>query len=121
MADRAVQALHLLGLMPIAETSADPHSYGFRPQRSTADAIEQCFTLLARKDSPQWILEGDIKACFDCISHDWLRDHIPQYPLGVVFFEGLPMSSGKTFDAVAGSDVSKTGTPEAQRIDEAFA
>jgi len=72
-----MQALYLLALDPIAETTADKNSYGFRAHRSAADAIEQCFILLARKTSSQWILEGDIKACFDCIDHDWLRAHIP--------------------------------------------
>jgi len=77
MSDRAQQALHLLGLEPVAETLADPNAYGFRPKRSTADAIEQCFKVLCKKRSAQWILEGDIKACFDRISHPWLQDHIP--------------------------------------------
>ena len=77
MFDRSQQALHLLGLEPVAETLADPNAYGFRPKRSTADAIGQCFTVLCRKRSAQWILEGDIKACFDRISHPWLQDHIP--------------------------------------------
>ena len=75
--DRAMQALHLLGLEPVAETQADRNAYGFRPKRSTADAIGRCFTVLARKPGAQWILEGDIKACFDRISHSWLLDHIP--------------------------------------------
>src|SRR4051794_2297473 len=43
MQDRAMQAVYLLALDPIAETLADPNSYGFRRERSTADAIEQCF------------------------------------------------------------------------------
>jgi len=77
MKDRAMQALYLLALEPIAETKADPNSYGFRPRRSTADAIEQCFKILACKRMPEWILEGDIKACFDRISHDWLLANIP--------------------------------------------
>jgi len=77
MKDRAMQALYLLALDPVAETTADPNSYGFRPGRSTADAIGQCFSVLARQDSPQWILEGDIKSCFDQISHEWLLNHIP--------------------------------------------
>ena len=47
MTDRAMQALYLLALDPIAETTADPNSYGFRQGRSTADAIEQCFIVLA--------------------------------------------------------------------------
>ena len=61
-----VKALQrLLALDPVAETTADPNSYGFRPARSTADAIEQCFCVLGKQASPQWILEGDIKGCFD--------------------------------------------------------
>jgi RNA-directed DNA polymerase len=74
---RAMQSLYLLALDPVAETTADPNSYGFRPQRSTADAIEQCFNALSKGYSPQWVLEGDIKGCFDAISHDWLLAHIP--------------------------------------------
>jgi len=74
---RAMQALYLLALDPVAETTADPNSYGFRPGRSTADAIEQCFIALGKQFSPQWILEGDIKGCFDAISHEWLLTHIP--------------------------------------------
>lgn len=77
MFDRAHQALYLLALEPVAETLADPNAYGFRPKRSTADAIGQCFNVLARKHSATWILEGDIKSCFDRISHSWLREHIP--------------------------------------------
>lgn len=77
MTDRAMQALHLLGLLPIAETKADKNSYGFRPKRSTADAIAQCFKALAGKHCAQWVLEADIKACFDRINHQWLIDHIP--------------------------------------------
>lgn len=74
---RAMQALHLLGLEPIAETRADLNSYGFRPKRSTADAIGQSYILLARKCSAQWVLEGDIKSCFDKIDHDWILANIP--------------------------------------------
>jgi RNA-directed DNA polymerase len=77
MKDRAMQALYLLALQPIAECTADRNSYGFRPKRSVADAIEQCFAALSRHDCAPWILEGDIKGCFDNISHDWLIAHAP--------------------------------------------
>ena len=77
MKDRARQALYLLALDPIAETTADPNSYGFRKDRSTADAIEQCFKLFCQDDRAEWILEGDIKSCYDRISHEWLLAHIP--------------------------------------------
>ena len=76
MIDRAQQALHLLSLEPISETTADPNSYGFRANRSTADAVDQCFKCLALKKSAKWVLEGDIKACFDKIGHQWLMDNI---------------------------------------------
>ncbi len=77
MVDRAMKSLHLLGLEPIAETTADKNSYGFRPERGTADAIEQCRTALCQENSAQWVLEGDIKSCFDEISHIWLENHVP--------------------------------------------
>ncbi|WP_234418493.1 group II intron reverse transcriptase/maturase [Dongshaea marina] len=77
MFDRAMQALYLMALDPVSETTADRNSYGFRPQRSTADAIEQIFVNLSRKNSAQWILEGDIKGCFDHISHDWITANVP--------------------------------------------
>lgn len=60
MYDRAMQALFLLATEPVAETTADHHSYGFRPKCSAADAIERCFVILAQRSSAQWILEGDI-------------------------------------------------------------
>ena len=74
---RAQQALHLQGLEPVAETRADPHSYGFRRSRGTQDAIARVFNLLARKVSAQWIFEGDIKGCFDNFGHGWIEDHVP--------------------------------------------
>ncbi len=77
MIDRAQQALLLLALEPVAETTADPNSYGFRPERSTADAGEQCFNSLVRKASAEWVLEADIKSCFDQISHDWMVANLP--------------------------------------------
>ena len=77
MKDRAMQALHKLALEPIAETTADPNSYGFRSYRSCADAVAQCFISLGKSYSPVWVLEGDIKACFDDISHQWILENIP--------------------------------------------
>jgi len=74
---RAMQALHLLALDPMAETTGDQNSYGFRVERSTADAIQQGFVALSRKNSAPCIREGDMKACCDRISHEWLLAHIP--------------------------------------------
>jgi len=75
--DRSEQALELMGLAPVSECTADWHSYGFRKKRSIHDAIGACYNALRRKGSPKWILEGDIKGCFDFIDHDWLLSHIP--------------------------------------------
>lgn len=75
--DRAMQALYKLALEPVAETTADPNSYGFRQKRSCKDAIQQTFNCLCRKMSPHFILEADIEACFDRISHDWILENIP--------------------------------------------
>lgn len=72
---RAQQALHLLGLEPVTEVKADPCAYGFRPKRSTADAIAHCFNVLSRRVSATYVLEGDIKACFDKIDHKWIESN----------------------------------------------
>ena len=77
MTDRAMQALYLLGLDPIEETLADENSYGFRQGRRCADALEQCHNVLGGPHGARWILEGDIKSCYDRISHDWLLANVP--------------------------------------------
>lgn len=76
MRDRAMQTLFLLAIQPIEETTADEHSYGFRINRGCHDACEQIFADLSLKNSAQWILEGDIKGCFDNISHEWMLSNI---------------------------------------------
>ena len=75
--DRAMQALYALALNPLAEATADRTSFGFRKNRSTHDACAQGFVCLSGKHSAQWVLEGDIKGCFDNINHEWLLDNIP--------------------------------------------
>lgn len=77
MKDRAMQTLHLLALQPIEETFSDENSYGFRMYRGCHDAMQKIFTVLARKNGAEWILEGDIKGCFDNISHEWMIKNIP--------------------------------------------
>ena len=78
MKDRAMQALYLLALDPVAETKADRNSYGFRKARSAHDALEQCFTSLGKPTkSARWVLDADIKGCFDNIDHDWMIRNIP--------------------------------------------
>jgi len=75
--DRAMQMLHLFALTPIEASTGDRSSFGFRKFRSTHDACKQLFSCLNSKNSSQWVLEGDIRGCFDNISHEWLLNHIP--------------------------------------------
>jgi RNA-directed DNA polymerase len=77
LTDRARQAVYLQALQPVAETTADQNSYGFRPKRRCADAIDQCFKVLRQKSSATWILEGDIQGFFDHIRFSWIEAHIP--------------------------------------------
>jgi len=77
--DRAEQALDLLALDPVSETLADSCSYGFRKERNPQDAIERCFIALAKRSSAEWILEGDIRACFDAFDQEWLVEHTPTH------------------------------------------
>jgi len=76
MIDRSQQALHLLALDPIAETSRIKIPTGSDEKGLQHDAIEQCFKALAKKQSAKWILEGDIKSCFGEISSDWILSHV---------------------------------------------
>jgi RNA-directed DNA polymerase len=76
MRDRAMQALHLLALDPVLESVSDANSYGFRKNRSTADAMSQIFLQTCRKVSAQWVLDADIEGFFDSINHDWMIDNI---------------------------------------------
>src|SRR5882672_4818995 len=117
MIDRAQQALHLQGLEPVAETQADPHSYGFRRNRGTQDAIARVFDLLAKKTSAPWILEGDIKGCFDNFGHGWLESHIPmdkQVLSG--WLKAGYVESGKLFPTEAGTPQGGIASPTIANI-----
>jgi RNA-directed DNA polymerase len=76
MRDRSMQALYALGLQPVAETTADTRSFGFRLFKCAQDASNYAFRCLWKTTSSPWILEGDIKGCFDNISHSWLKNNI---------------------------------------------
>ncbi|MEU6587570.1 reverse transcriptase domain-containing protein [Nocardia sp. NPDC046763] len=72
--DRVVQASLKLVLEPIFEADFLPCSYGFRPNRRAHDAVAEVRFLTSR--SYEWVVEGDIKACFDEISHPALMDRV---------------------------------------------
>lgn len=74
--DRAMQALYLLCLDPVSESILDNTSFGFRKYRSSKDSCGHLFNCLSTKNSAQFILEGDIKGCFDNIAHNWLQENV---------------------------------------------
>ena len=112
MRDRAMQALYALSLAPVAETTADPNSYGFREHRSCADAIVQCHICLARRRSPRWVLEADIEACFDGIDHNWMLNNIlmDRKILGAWLKSGY-IDKGKLYPTNAGTPQGGIASP----------
>ncbi|MEK2478309.1 group II intron reverse transcriptase/maturase [Streptomyces noursei] len=74
VADRVAQAALKLVLEPIFEADFLPCSYGFRPNRRAHDALAE--TRLLTTKHYEWVVEGDIKACFDEISHTALMDRV---------------------------------------------
>ena len=74
--DRAKQALAKLALEPQWEALFAPNSYGFRPGRSPQDALEQVHRCISQR--PKWVLDADIAACFDKISHGPLVARLSQ-------------------------------------------
>jgi len=78
--DRAVQAVVKNALEPEWEARFEATSYGFRPGRSTHDAIEKIFHLTHSGNSKLWIVDADIKGCFDNIDHEPLLTTLGTFP-----------------------------------------
>lgn len=77
--DRVIQAVVKNALEPEWEANLEPSSYGFRPGRSTHDAVQDCWIALNRAKK-QWILDADIKGAFDNISHEFLLSALKYFP-----------------------------------------
>lgn len=89
MKDRINQEILRIALDPICEYHFDNDSYGFRPKRSCQDAMMMLYFCLNKKDRRRYIVEGDIKSCFDHISHDHILRvlrtfEIPIYALRII-------------------------------------
>ena len=78
MADRAKQALVKMVLEPEWEAKFEPNSYGFRPARSCQDAIDAIFMAIRLKNA--FVLDADIKGCFDNIDHNKLLGKLNTFP-----------------------------------------
>jgi RNA-directed DNA polymerase len=77
--ERVIQATVKTALEAEWEAKFEANSYGFRPGRSGHDAIEQIHNLLGKKNSSPWILDADIKGCFDNLSHSFLEKRVPAF------------------------------------------
>lgn len=112
IADRIIQEIIRQSIEPICEHHFNDCSYGFRPKRSCHDAINSIFHKLSRKRSPRWIVEGDIKGCFDYISHDHILDALKAWKvpnqIGKFIFNIL--KAGISFDSNIFSTIE--GTPQ---------
>ena len=78
--DRVYQEIVRIILEPQAEANFEPTSYGFRPNRGVYDAIERIFYNI-KYDNWCWVFEGDFRACFDNISHDFILEQLKGFPL----------------------------------------
>ena len=78
--NRVAQAIVKNALEPSCEARFEANSYGFRPGRSTHDAIEQCWRRLNRHCKDRWILDADVKSAFDNISHDFILQRLGNIP-----------------------------------------
>lgn len=118
--DRAKQKLVLMALEPEWEAHFEPNSYGFRPGRSTQDAIEAIFLMLRNSGknfgNGKYVFDADLKGCFDNINHDYLLKQLNTTPkitaqvkawLKAGIFEGLRLDP--PYEGVANNEI---GTPQ---------
>jgi RNA-directed DNA polymerase len=112
IADRINQDILRMAIEPITEYHANDNSYGFRPKRSCHDAIEHLFNKLGRRSSRQWIIEGDIRGCFDNISHEHIVETLKAWDVKrniVNIIERMLKAEILLKDTIQGTDM---GTPQ---------
>ena len=107
MRDRAHQALVKLALEPAWEACFEPNSYGFRPGRSCHDAIAAIYTIINHK--AKYVLDADLKGCFDNINHNALLHKLNAYPTMRRVIQGW-LKAGIIDNGVF--DETKRGTPQ---------
>ena len=113
IADRVVQASLKLVLEPIFEADFKPCSYGFRPNRRSQDAIAEIHHLASEPINYRWVLEADIKACFDEIDHSALmgrlRERIKDKRVCALVRAFLKAG---VFTELGTREATRTGTPQ---------
>lgn len=105
MTDRAMQGVHLMSTDPIVEIMSDSNSYGFRKSRSPHNAMAKIWDLLNKDSSPKWILDADIKGCFDNLDHDFLLQATPMCDLETLekWLKAGLMDDGHPFPTTLGT------------------
>ena len=78
--DRCLQAIVKNALEPCWEAQFEGISYGFRPGRSTHDAIGKIYAVMRPNTKKKWVVDADIKGCFDNINHKQLLSTIGNFP-----------------------------------------
>lgn len=98
--DKIVQEAIRMALEPIFEVEFHKCSYGFRPNRSTHHAVARCQQYMKAKFS--WVIEGDVKACFDHISHKAILKALREKVMDNKFLDLIcrVMKSGVVIDGV---------------------
>ena len=107
MRDRGHQALVKLALEPVWESKFEANSYGFRPGRSCHDAIEAIHTIINHK--AKYVLDADLKGCFDNINHEALLRKLNAYPAMKQAIKGW-LKAGVVDNGVF--DETRSGTPQ---------
>jgi RNA-directed DNA polymerase len=78
--DRCLQARVKNALEPFWEARFEETSYGFRPGRGCHDAIAKIYLLANSRGRKRWVVDADIKGCFDNVSHTHILEAIGSFP-----------------------------------------
>lgn len=108
LVDRCQQAIVKNALEPCWEAVFEETSYGFRPGRSVHDAIERIYLATKSGSHRTWILDADIKGCFDNIDHEHLMETIGSFPAKGLVYKWL--KAGYVEDGAFHS--TEQGTPQ---------
>lgn len=104
--DRCLQAIVKNALEPCWEAQFEGSSYGFRPGRSTHDAREKIYNICRPNKKKKWVLDADIKGCFDNINHEFLMQTIGNFPARKLIAQWLKagvMEEGRHIDTISGT------------------
>lgn len=112
LSDRIAQEIIRQAIEPICEFHFHESSYGFRPKRSCHDAVEGIFKKMSHKTSRQWVIEGDIKGCFDNINHQHITNTLKSWKVSdkIIHTIDQMLRSKIVFDGELMD--SETGTPQ---------